>query len=331
MDLFTIFFIGLSAGGFGCIALQGGLLASAIASRKEIVGDTQNSLIPTVTFLIAKLIVYAIFGFILGLFGSVLSISDSLRITMQMVAGLYMIIVALSLLDVHPVFRYFIIQPPRFLTRLVKNQSKSADLFGPAVLGAMTVFVPCGTTLAMEALAISSGSPINGALILSAFVLGTTPIFFGLGYITQKLSDSFRKTFFKLAALIIIIIGFSTFFSAWGLSGLPTLSFETGDSNQQTEEKIDQTGVKQDYQINILNGGYDPSYIKVKKGSTVKLTLVSDNVYSCSLAFRIPSQNISINLKPTDSRIIEFTPTKTGAIPFSCSMGMYRGTIDVVE
>lgn len=331
MDLFTVFFIGLTAGGFGCVALQGGLLASAIASRKEIIGETQNSLIPTVTFLIAKLVVYAIFGFILGLFGSVLSISDSLRITMQMVAGLYMIIVALSLLDVHPIFRYFIIQPPRFLTRLVKNQSKSADLFGPAILGAMTIFVPCGTTLAMEALAISSGSAINGMLILTAFVLGTSPIFFGLGYITQKLSDSFRKTFFKLAALVIIVIGFSTFYTAWGLAGLPTLSYETGEQTQQTDEKIDQTATKQEYQIQILNGGYDPSYVKVKKGQPVKLTLVSNDVYSCALAFRIPSQNISINLKPTDSQIIEFTPTKIGAIPFSCSMGMYRGTIDVVE
>lgn len=329
MDLITIFFIGLTAGGFGCIALQGGLLTSAIASRKENRDASKSSLIPTSAFLVVKLIAYAILGFMLGLFGSVLSISDSLRITMQMAAGLYMIIIALSLLNVHPIFRYFIIQPPRFLTRLVKNQSKSADIFAPGILGAMTVFVPCGTTLAMEALAISSGSPINGALILSAFVLGTFPIFFGLGIITEKLSDSFRQTFFKLASIVIIVIGASTFYSAWGLAGLPTLVFDTGDS-QQTEGITDQT-VKQEYQINILNGGYEPSYIKVKKGLPVKLTLVSNNVYSCALAFRIPSQRISINLKPTDSQVIEFTPTQTGAIPFSCSMGMYRGTIDVVD
>ena len=197
MDLVTIFFIGLTAGGFGCVALQGGLLTSAIASRKDSGNLSQNKLIPTLAFLVARLVVYAILGFVLGLFGSVLSISDSLRIIMQMAAGLYMIIIALSLLNVHPIFRYFIIQPPRFLTRLIKNQSKSADIFAPTILGAMTIFVPCGTTLAMEALAISSGSAINGALILIVFVLGTSPIFFGLGYLAEKLSDSFRQTFFK--------------------------------------------------------------------------------------------------------------------------------------
>ncbi|MFA5932888.1 MAG: sulfite exporter TauE/SafE family protein [Microgenomates group bacterium] len=328
MDLFTVFFIGLTAGGFGCVALQGGLLTSAIASRKKNEGSDKSDFIPTLSFLVAKLIAYAIFGLILGFFGAELSISDSLRITLQIVAGIYMIIIGLNLLNVHPLLRYFVLQPPRFLTRLVKNQSKSADIFAPAILGAMTIFVPCGTTLAMEALAISSGSAVNGSLILVAFVLGTSPIFFGLGFITSKLSDSFRNTFFKLAAIIIIIIGLSTAYNSWALAGGPII---TWGSEENTAQQTIDPNVKQDYQIKIINGGYEPAYIKVKKGLPVKLTLVSNNVYSCALAFRIPSQNISINLKPTDTQIIEFTPTEVGAIPFSCSMGMYRGTIDVVE
>ncbi len=326
MDLITIFFIGLTAGGFGCVALQGGLLASAITARKETDQKDKNDILPTLAFLIAKLGVYAILGFILGFFGQALSISDSLRIILQFAAGVYMIIVALSLLNVHPIFRHFIIQPPRFLTRLVKNQSKSADIFAPGILGAMTIFIPCGTTLAMEALAISSGSPIKGSLILISFVLGTFPIFFGLGYITAKLSDSFRQTFFKIAALVIIIVGLSTIYTSWSATGLSTIVWDTGGNSQQTE-----LDVKQDYEIQIVSNGYSPNYIKVKKGQPVKLTLVSNNIYSCSLAFRIPSLGISKNLKPTDSQVIEFTPTEAGIIPFSCSMGMYRGTIEVVE
>lgn len=326
MDLVTIFFIGLTAGGFGCVALQGGLLASAITARKEIDQKDKNDILPTLAFLISKLGVYAILGFILGFFGQALSISDSLRIILQFAAGIYMIIVALSLLNVHPIFRHFIIQPPRFLTRLVKNQSKSADIFAPGILGAMTIFIPCGTTLAMEALAISSGSPIKGALILISFVLGTFPIFFGLGYITAKLSDSFRQTFFKIAALVIIFVGLSTIYTSWNATGFPTIVWDIGSSNEQTD-----ISVKQNYEIQILSGGYSPNYIKVKKGSPVTLTLVSNNIYSCSLAFRIPSLRIGKNLKPTDTQVIEFTPTEAGIIPFSCSMGMYRGTIEVVE
>lgn len=328
MDLITIFFIGLTAGGLGCLALQGGLLATAITARKEADQKDKNDILPTLSFLISKLIVYALLGFILGFFGQTIFISDSLRIILQFGAGIYMIIVALSLLNVHPLFRHFIIQPPRFLTRLVKNQSKSADMFGPGILGAMTIFVPCGTTLAMEALAISSGSPFKGALILSAFVLGTFPIFLGLGYLTARLSDSFRQTFFKIAAVLIITVGFTTIYNSWNAAGLPTIVWDGGGSEQSQSTNI---ATKQDYEIQILNSGYSPNNLKVKKGLPVKITLVSSNAHSCSLAFRIPSLGVSKNLKPTDSQVIEFTPTEAGVIPFSCSMGMYRGTIEVVE
>ncbi|MCL4366492.1 sulfite exporter TauE/SafE family protein [Patescibacteria group bacterium] len=328
MELFTIFLIGLTAGGLGCAAVQGGLLASAVAARKELDQKDKNDFIPTLSFLTAKLICYALLGAVLGLFGAALSISDNVRTIMQVAAGIYMIIVALNLLNVHPIFRYFILQPPRFLTRMVRNQSKSADIFAPGILGAMTIFIPCGTTLAMEALAISSGSAIKGALILTAFVLGTSPIFFGLGYITAKLSDNFQKTFFKVAAFVIIIVGLTTINNTLGAAGFPVITLDLGGQDQQQTANV---VTKQEYQVQISGSGYSPNYLKVKKGLPVKINLVSNNSYGCALAFRIPSLGITKNLKPTDSQTIEFTPKEVGQIPFSCSMGMFRGVIDVVS
>jgi len=185
MDLWLIFFTGLTIGGVSCMAVQGGLLASTIAAREEEeIEEGKNrkqGVWPTLSFLITKFFAYIILGLVLGGFGAALQISERVQAFMQIAASLYMLAVAMNLLNVHPVFRYVIIQPPRFLTRLVRNQSKSKDLFAPAFLGAMTIFIPCGTTLAMEALAISSGSAIKGAAIMGAFVLGTSPLFFALG------------------------------------------------------------------------------------------------------------------------------------------------------
>lgn len=328
MDLLTYFFIGLTAGGLGCAAVQGGLLASAITARKEVDQKDKNDIIPTISFLAAKLIVYAILGAILGLFGAALSISDNARTVMQITAGVYMIIVALNLLNAHPIFRYFILQPPRFLTKMVHNKSKSADIFAPGILGAMTIFIPCGTTLAMEALAISSGSAIKGSLILISFVLGTSPIFFGLGYITAKLSDNFRAAFFKVAAYIIIFVGLATINNTLGAAGFPIITIDLNGG--QTQAQTNNIATSQEYQIQISGRGYSPNFLKVKKGLPVKITLVSNNTYGCALAFRIPSLGISKNLKPTDSQTFEFTPKEAGQIAFSCSMGMYRGTIEVI-
>src|SRR3989338_6583786 len=212
MNLWVIFLTGLTVGGLTCLAVQGGLLASVIAAREE---DTtsntrRHALYATGGFLVSKFIAYVVLGFILGAFGGVLNISGSIQTYMQLAAGLYMIAVALNLLNIHPIFRYVIIQPPRFLTRLVRSQSKSKDIFAPAILGAMTIFIPCGTTLAMEALAISSANAFMGAVIMATFVLGTMPLFFGVGWITSLLGDNFREKFLKLAAFAVLYLGITS-------------------------------------------------------------------------------------------------------------------------
>jgi len=211
MNLWVVFLTGLTVGGLTCLAVQGGLLASIITEReKENLGKKKHkkeTLIPTFAFLIAKLGAYIILGFVLGLLGQTLSLSDKFASYMQMAAGFYVLAIALNLLDVHPIFRYAVIQPPKFLTRKVRDTSKSKELFAPALLGAMTIFIPCGTTLAMEALAISSGSPFAGALIMGAFVLGTVPLFIALGYVTIAIGHSFKAQFLKYAAYALIYLG----------------------------------------------------------------------------------------------------------------------------
>src|SRR5882724_12111998 len=193
INLIGIFLTGLITGGLTCMAVQGGLLAATIAQReeerlKEKTKQSGNAL-PIIAFLIAKLVAYTILGFLLGLFGSAFQLSFTAKTIMQVAVAIFMIGTALNILNVHPIFRYFAIQPPKFLTRLVRKQSKRSDLFAPILLGAFTVFIPCGITQAMMALSIASGKPLTGAAILFAFILGTSPVFFLLGYFTMRAGD----------------------------------------------------------------------------------------------------------------------------------------------
>jgi len=79
MNLWVIFITGLTVGGLGCLAVQGGLLASVIAAREEEEikenDKHKNTVFPTLAFLLAKLVAYAILGFLLGAFGKVIGIS----------------------------------------------------------------------------------------------------------------------------------------------------------------------------------------------------------------------------------------------------------------
>ena len=345
MDLWLIFLTGLTVGGLTCLAVQGGLLASTIAVREE--QDFQegsgrkHNIWPVAAFLTAKFIAYVILGFILGAFGSTLAISDNARIVMQLLAGAYMIVVALDLLNVHPIFRYAIIQPPRFLTRKIKDASRSRDLFAPALLGALTIFIPCGTTLAMEAFAISSGSPILGASIMGAFTLGTFPLFFGLGFLTTVLGDAFRSRFFKLAGVLVMYLGITTFNSSLVLAGSPitlqTLreaipiyidlsggTYASDDANVRVESGV------QVADITVYPTSYTPNRIQVKSGVPVRLNLTPTGGFGCTAAFRIPQLGISKTLAQNQTTPVEFTPQNPGKLTWTCSMGMYRGIIEVI-
>lgn len=340
INLWVIFLTGLTIGGLTCLAVQGGLLASVITAHEEEEIEkginTRNTIFPTLAFLSTKLVAYTGLGFILGGFGGAIGISQTAQIIMQFIAGLYMVAVALNLLNVHPIFRYVVIQPPRFLTKTIRNKSKSKELFAPAFLGGMTIFIPCGTTLAMEALAISSANAMLGAAIMATFVLGTTPLFFGVGWITSVLGDNFRTKFLRIAAVAVIYLGVTSINGALIAGGSPfTLqslieTFSAKSVTSDDESKVTVINGVQNVDIVITSNGYAPNVIKVKKGQPVKLNLKSTDAFSCASAFRIPSLGVAKNLQPNGSESVEFTPQNAGKITFTCSMGMYNGIIEAI-
>jgi len=76
--------------------------------------------------------------------------------------------------------------------------------------------------------------------------------------------------------------------------------------------------------------GYFPSTLSVKKGQSVKLIIDSEDSYTCASSFILPKAGIRETLQPGEN-VIEFMPAKVGTLPSSCSMGMYRGVINVTE
>ncbi len=331
VNLWTIFLTGLLTGGLTCLAVQGGLLAATIAQREEekLKDKLKKSgnVLPILAFLLTKLIAYTGLGFLLGWFGSLFQLSITTQIIMQVIVAIFMIGTALNIFNVHPVFRYFVIQPPKSLTRIVRNQSKNKSLFAPALLGAFTVLIPCGTTQAMMALAIGSANPFVGAAILFLFVLGTSPLFFALGYFAFKLGETLHRRFMRFAALTLIILAMFNLNNALALTGFSFPKFNMDSGGQTTSNSIPQTNVT----IDILDTGYTPNSINVKAGSNVTFTIKNDGAYGCAAAFTIPYFNYQKIMRVgTEDTIALRMPDKPTQIPFMCSMGMYRGVINVI-
>ena len=342
-NLLLIFLTGLTTGGLSCLAVQGGLLASVVSPTEEkLKADLKNhnQTLPIISFLTAKIVAHTILGFFLGLLGSAISLTPYLRGWFQIAIGVYLVGVALSLLDAHPIFRYFIIQPPKFLSRLVKNQSKSKSLFAPALLGALTIFIPCAVTQAMVVVALGTGNPLLSAAIMFSFVLGTSPTFFILGVLFNKLGEKFQSWFYKVAATILVTMaifsingGISLMGSIYTLQNfveaaqvsfsgvrLPSIAGALARDNQGVQEVA----------ITVSSSGYSPQHITLKKGIPARLILKTSGTNGCARAFTIPSLRLQKILPVTGTETLEFTPTKAGPLVFTCSMGMYSGVFNVI-
>jgi uncharacterized protein len=356
MDLWVIFLTGLTTGGLTCLAIQGGLLATALAKQVPVAvpprpstkgrKQAQENILtsvqltknpwPVVYFLTAKLIAYTLLGFLLGTLGSVFQLSLTVQAIMQIVAGLFMLATALNMLNVHPIFRYAAIQPPKAITRSIRNQAKSQEVFTPALLGALTIFIPCGTTQAMEILAISSGSPLMGALIMFAFVLGTSPTFFVLGFLATKIRGQFQPVFALVTAILILFLGIVSLDGGLSLLDSPlapsnvlSAVFTSGGERPISGEVQTANGF-QELSIKVLNSSYDgytPNRFTVHSGQPIRLRLITNNSFGCARSFTIPRLGIRRLLPTTGETIIDLPAQQVGTLPFSCSMGMSRGLI----
>ena len=332
-NIWLAFITGITTGGVSCLAVQGGLLTSAISRDKL---KSKNKWKEIAIFLIGKLFAYTILGILLGLVGSLLIFTPRIQAIIQILIGFFLLGTAGRLANLHPIFRYFAIQPPKSLFKFARKGSNLKSSFTPLITGFSTILIPCGVTQAMMLIAVASGSAISGALIMFAFVLGTSPIFFILGMAAAEMLK--KKAFTYIASFAVLVFGIISLNSAMVLLGsnhtLQNYWKVLTLNNIQTENSA--KGIKinngvQEATIYVKNNGYESDTTTLKAGVPVKLRLITENTVSCSRAFTIPSLGVRKILQTTGEEIIEFIPQQTGRLNYSCSMGMYSGSFNVVK
>lgn len=331
-NLWIVFTTGLVAGGISCMAVQGSLLIASLSSKT---GQSPRSrFFGVLSFLAAKLLSYAVVGFLLGWVGSAWHLSPRVQAGAIAAASLFMIGTALSLLDVHPFFRIFVLSPPRFLSRYIRGAAKEGTWFAPFLVGLFTVFIPCGTTQAMMALAAATASPLWGMAVLTVFVLGTAPLFLLLGLSIDAIETTFRRWFSFVAAAGILVLAALNLTASLTLSGLmpPVVSavrsvYCTISVCDRIETASEPTTTPV---IEFTRSGYVTDTPVIARGETITLTLRNSTGGGCIQAFTIPSLGVQrlVPLGKTDT--VTFTaPDKEEEIAFSCSMGMYSGVLSV--
>ncbi len=326
-----LFIIGLVTS-VHCVAMCGGINLTQCIPQAEKTDSNGRfaSLRPSLLYNLGRVISYTAVGGIVGALGSVISFSDGMRGIVQVIAGIFMVIMGVNMLGIFPWLRKLNPRMPKFISRKVQIQKAGSN--SPLYVGLLNGLMPCGPLQAMQIYALSTGSPFAGALSMLVFSLGTVPLMFALGALTSVLSKKFTKKVMTVGAVLVVVLGASMFSNGWSLSGfsLPSLKTSNAAAPQDGEVPVK---VEDGVQIvnSTLSSGRYPA-ITVQAGTPVKwmIDAPQGSINGCNNRMLIQEYGIEYQFK-TGENVIEFTPDKTGTFPYSCWMGMIRSSITVVE
>jgi sulfite exporter TauE/SafE/copper chaperone CopZ len=220
----TAFIIGIIASLSSCMAVVGGLLLSMSATfAKE--GDRVR---PQLLFHGGRLVSFFVLGGVIGSIGSVFALNTSMSFVLSIVIAVVMLILGINLLDVFHWSKRLQPSMPKFLARHAYGASKLNHSLTPLLVGAVTFFLPCGFTQAMQIYSLSTGSFTAGALTMGSFALGTLPVLSLISFSSFSIHNrSYAGIFFKTAGLIVILFALYNLLNALVVIGLiqPLFSF----------------------------------------------------------------------------------------------------------
>ena len=79
----------------------------------------------------------------------------------------------------------------------------------------------------------------------------------------------------------------------------------------------------------VVQGGYSPAEIRVRKGVPVRLVFDRQETSSCSEEVVFPDFGVRKFLPAHQQTVVDFTPDRSGRFPFTCGMSMLRGNLIV--
>lgn len=328
--------IGLIAGVSTCMALVGGLVLGLSARHAEAHPEATpaQKFRPHLYFNGGRIVGYAVLGGILGSIGSVIRFSPAFLAVLTVLIGIVMIFLGLKLTGLSPRLKDTSITLPSSLGKALGFNKQTGEYHPLTTMmtGALTFFLPCGFTQAMQVYAVGTGSFRSGALAMGLFALGTAPALLGAGGLAAATKKRSATQFYAVIGLAVLLFGGYNIGNTLALHGVSLSAFK---GTARVEEKA--TGfvpeMQDGYQILRMrqkSNGYSPSKLTIVRGIPVKWVIESENEYTCAASIYSSAFNINESLNRGENTI-EFTPTSSGTFPFSCSMGMYRGTITVID
>jgi sulfite exporter TauE/SafE/copper chaperone CopZ len=339
----TFFIFGLVAGLSSCAALVGGLLLSLSKQWNNLYGGNsmaQRS-VPFALFNIGRLISYAVLGGLLGVIGGALQLSIDATAWLVLVVSIVMIVIGLQMLGVSWATK-FRLQLPSSMSRSMSTATNFQGKYMPFLAGAGTFFLPCGFTLLVQTIALTSGSFVISAMIMFFFALGTfIPLaIISISSMKFQSNPAFAGTFNLIVGILIVAFGAYNINSQLVVLGLPnmaTLRSSNFVAGSATDTAIDADGLgvevvrngsltRQNVYMKAIGFDYYPSSLTLQSGIPTTLTIKNEQVLGCAQAMYLKGLHDDIVYLNQPTAQVSFTPNP-GKYYISCSMGMVQPVV----
>ncbi len=330
-NVFVALLLGIVASVSTCLVMTGGLIMS-FSNKYDIQENKKHPFLhrslPQIYFHTGRIIGFGVLGGLLGLIGNTFNYSVSFAGYFTILIAIVMFYIGLQILNIVPNISRFGFHLPTSFSQKIHNLQKKEHPLIPALIGLLTFFLPCGFTQSMQLAAVASGSFWSGMFIMTFFALGTFPVLFSVGLGASYSQNKDFAVMKKIIGAVIIFFGLYSFNSGLILSGSNfTIDFW---QNKPASESVIQNTTTNEASVQTVNMDIDYSFrqkeFRIKKGIPVRFEINAINVTGCTDEVIIPRLSLSTGkMKSGTKTVLEFTPTETGTLPFSCWMGMQGG------
>ncbi|MGE0195536.1 MAG: sulfite exporter TauE/SafE family protein [Methylocystis sp.] len=332
MSLGLLFLLGLLTG-FHCVGMCGGFVVSYVTADAR---AGRSSWLSHLAFGFGKTLSYTTIGAVFGWLGAFVAFTPTLRGIAGVAAGGFLIIFGLNMLGLFAPLRRFRLGLPRPLQNWVSREASGRHR--PFVIGLLNgLMIACGPLQAMYVMAAGTGSPIEGAKTLFVFGLGTLPVMLAFGALTTVLSGAVTHRLLTASGVIVVALGAVMINRGLILTGtgadLASLMRRWRPAPIELPQALQDAPAApktQTIEMEANGDGFTPSRFTLLRGVPVKWVINATEVTTCNHRIVVPSLHLEFDIKP-GLQTIDFTPEKTGVIPWSCWMGMLHGEFAVVD
>ena len=328
--------LGLAAGVSTCMALVGGLVLALSASFQAATSTPRTGLAamrPAFVFLAGRIAGYGVFGALLGALGASITMPPQLTAILMIIVAVVMTILGARLTGLSPRIAGWSPTVPLSLGRSLGLGGTGTGRYSDgraASLGAASFFLPCGFTQAVQIFALSTGSPLLGAALLATFAVGTAPGLLALAGLPVLVPSGARPTLLRLVG--VVVLAFASLNANAGLQlvglSLPSFGVATAAAAAPSSTLTADGGQL----LTTYQGaeGYSPASVTIYAGIPTEWTIQSSTVDTCAASLVIPAWNTGAQLRLGPNKF-SLPALPVGVIHYTCSMGMYSGSISVVD